>query len=131
MRRALALLLLAASLAPALTPVRAQVPEAAEYFRQRQEDLVALARHLGGLHRLRQVCYPEDSPDLFRRRLLALVPLEAPMGGTRLDMVAGFNAGYREASNAHGFCGDEARAAYAGEAEAALAVVERLYAPFR
>ena len=112
------------------TSAQAQ-PEAADAFGTRQADLVALAGHLGGLHRLRQVCHPEEEPDMFRRRLMAIIPLEVPKGSTRLDMISGFNAGYRAAASAHVICGREARAAYAAEAEAALAVTERLYAPFR
>ena len=118
---------------PAVAPAAAQprVPEAAEAFQNRQRDLVALAGHLGALHRLRQVCYVEESPDLFRLRMMTLVPLEMPMGATRLDMISAFNAGYRAASGEHAICGREARAAYAREAERALGVTERLYAPFR
>ena len=129
MRRAI----LAAVAALCVVPASAQprVPEAAEAFRDRQRDLVALAGHLGALHRLRQVCYVEESPDLFRLRMMALVPLEMPMGATRLDMISAFNAGYRQASGLHAICGREARAAYAAEAERALGVTERLYAPFR
>lgn len=106
-------------------------PEAADAFAQRQDDLVTLASHLGGLHRLRQVCHPEEDPDRFRRSLMAIIPLEVPKGSTRLDMISAFNGGYRAAASGHVICGREARAAYAGEAEAALAVTERLYAPFR
>lgn len=126
MRRALAAALLAALPASAVAQ-----PEAAAVFEDRQADLVALAEHLGGLHRLRQVCHPEEEPDLFRRRLMTIIPLEEPKGTTRLDMISGFNAGYRAAAGAHVICGREARKAYAAEAEAALAVTERLYAPFR
>ena len=111
--------------------VLAAQPEAADVFEARQVDLVALARHLGALHRLRQVCHPEEQPDLFRQRLMAIIPLEVPKGSTRLDMISAFNAGYRGAASAHVICGREARAAYASEAEAALGVTERLYAPFR
>ena len=129
MRRAV----LAAAAALCVAPASAQprVPEAAEAFAERQRDLVALAGHLGTLHRLRQVCYVEENPDLFRLRMMTLVPLEMPMGATRLDMISAFNAGYRQASARHAICGREARAAYAREAERALVVTERLYAPFR
>lgn len=114
-----------------LGAARAQpVPEAAAAFDRRQDDLVSLSGHLGGLHRLRQLC-EEDRPDLFRDRLLALVPLEAPPERTRLAMISAFNDGYREGSEAHVICGREARADYAARSEAALAVTERLYAPFR
>lgn len=130
MRTALAALLLAALL-PAGAARAQAVPEAAERFEARQRDLVALAGKLGQLHRLRQVCYPRSDPDLFRERLLTLIPLEAPPGGTRLDMVDAFNAGYREAAALHLTCSGAARADYQREAELALAVTERLYAPFR
>ena len=123
-------LLAAASLCgPAAAQPR--VPEAAEAFAQRQADLVALAGMLGELHRLRQVCYVEEGPDLFRQRMMSIVPLEMPMGATRLDMISAFNAGYRAASSQHAICGREARAAYSRTAERALVVTERLYAPFR
>ena len=126
-------LLASAVLAAATPPAAAQprVPEAAAAFEERQRDLVALAGHLGTLHRLRQVCYVEENPDLFRWRMRSLVPLEMPMGATRLDMISAFNAGYRDATALHAICGREARAAYAAEAERALVVTERLYAPFR
>ena len=124
-RLALAALLLALPV-----PAAAQ-PEAAEAFESRQADLVDLANHLGVLHRLRQVCHPEEEPDMFRRRLMAIIPLEVPKGSTRLDMIAAFNGGYRAAASDHVICGREARSAYAGEAEQALIVTERLYAPFR
>ena len=111
-------------------PALAQ-PEAADAFAERQDDLVELASHLGGLHRLHQVCHPEEEPDRFRRNLMAIIPLEVPKGSTRLDMIAAFNGGYRAAASSHVICGREARSAYASEAEAALIVTERLYAPFR
>ena len=106
-------------------------PEAAESFGERQADLVLLASRLGTLHRLHQVCHPEEEADKFRRALMGIIPLEVPKGSTRLDMVSAFNGGYRDAASAHAICGREARAAYAAEAEAALMVTERLYAPFR
>ena len=132
--RAFLALWLAASLTACLAaPAAAQprVPEAKETFEARQRDLVTLAGHLGTLHRLRQVCFVEQNPDLFRLRMMTLVPLEMPVGATRLDMISAFNAGYRGASSLHAICGREARAAYAQEAERALVVTERLYAPFR
>lgn len=131
MRRACVLLVCAALAWPLGAAAQPRVPEAKAAFEARQRDLVALAGHLGALHRLRQVCYVAENPDLFRARMMTLVPLEMPMGGTRLDMISAFNAGYRSASSLHTICGREARAAYAAEAERALAVTERLYAPFR
>lgn len=111
-------------------PALAQT-EAADAFAERQDALVELASHLGGLHRLHQVCHPEEDADRFRKGLMAIIPLEVPKGSTRLDMISAFNGGYRAAASAHVICGREARSAYASEAEAALAVTERLYAPFR
>lgn len=131
MRRVAVLAALACVLGAPPAAAQPRVPDAREAFEARQQDLVALARHLGTLHRLRQVCYVEDNPDLFRVRMMTLVPLEMPVGATRLDMISAFNAGYRSASAVHAICGREARAAYAREAERALAVTERLYAPFR
>ena len=116
----------------ALTGTHADAqPEAGTVFAQRQADLVALAGHLGGLHRLRQVCHPEEDPDRYRDRLMAIIPVEVPKGSTRLDMIAAFNAGYRAKASEHAICGREARSATSAEAEAALIVTERLYAPFR
>ena len=106
-------------------------PEAAEAFGDRQADLVLLAARLGTLHRLHQVCHPEEEADKFRRALMGIIPLEVPKGSTRLDMISAFNGGYRDAASQHAICGREARADYAGAAEAALVVTERLYAPFR
>ena len=123
--------LCAVAFALASAAAQPRVPEAAEAFAQRQADLVTLAGHLGELHRLRQVCYVEEGPDLFRQRMMSIVPLEMPMGATRLDMISAFNAGYRAASGQHAICGREARAAYSRTAERALGVTERLYAPFR
>ncbi len=115
-----------------IPPAGAQaIPEAAEAFEQRQQDLVTLAGHLGTLHRLRQVCYPDESPELFRRRLMTLIPLEVPMGATRVRMIDAFNTQYRDTSREHATCGRQARQDYALAAEAALGVTERLYAPFR
>ena len=131
MRIALAALALAALALLALAvPARAQ-PEAAAAFEARQADLVALAERLGALHRLQQVCNPEEDPDRFREDLMAIIPLEVPRASTRTEMIDAFNAGYRDATSAHVICGREARRAYAAEAERALVVTERLYAPFR
>lgn len=127
MRRLLALLV-----ASSLGTAQAQdVPEAAAAFAQRQADLVALAGHLGELHRLRQLCFADENPDLFRRRMMALVPLEVPAEATRKDMIAAFNEGYRAGAGDHAICGQAARADYREASEEALGVTERLYAPFR
>nr|WP_246408468.1 TIGR02301 family protein [Parvularcula dongshanensis] len=112
-------------------PAGGRVPEAEEAFAARQADLVSLAGSLGTLHRLRQLCDEGEDPDLFRTRLMALIPLEVPVAATRAEMIAAFNAAYREASQEHAICGPEAEALYAEEGERALAVTERLYAPFR
>lgn len=99
-------------------------------FDQRQVDLVTLAGHLGALHRLRQICAYHENADLFRNRMREIVPLEAPMGRTRLDMISAFNQQYRSQSRAHLTCGDEAWASYERQAQAALRVTKRLEAPF-
>ena len=115
----------------ALAQAHAQAPvDAKTAFTERQADLVALAGHLGALHRLRQLCAYTENVDLFRNRMRELVPLEAPMGRTRLDMIAAFNEQYRSQSTAHLTCSDEARTTYETEAAAALTVTNRLYAPF-
>lgn len=106
------------------------LPEAREAFESRQKDLVTLARHLGALHRLHQVCGGYD-PQRYRKRLQQLIPLEAPMGRTRLDMTAAFNAAYRDMSRLYLGCSGGAWGARAREARAALEVVDRLYRPFR
>lgn len=106
------------------------LPEAKEAFQQRQRDLVQLARHLGALHRLDQLC-GSYSNGKYRRRLQTLIPLEAPMGRTRLDMTEAFNAAYRDMSRLYLSCSGGTWAAIEREARAALGVVDRLYRPFR
>ena len=115
-----------------ITTSPAQEPqEAKEAFDRRQADLVALAGHLGALHRFRQLCAEVwEDPDLFRNRMREIVPLEVPMGRTRLDMIAAFNSGFRDASRDHLVCSSETRNAYQGAAEAARAVTQRLARPF-
>ncbi len=128
MRRPLVILF---AIVASATPAFAQAPvDAKTAFTERQADLIALAGHLGALHRLRQLCAYNDNVDLFRNRMRELVPLEAPMGRTRLDMIAAFNEHYRRESEAHITCSDAARTTYEAEASAALTVTERLYAPF-
>ncbi|MEM9232776.1 MAG: TIGR02301 family protein [Pseudomonadota bacterium] len=116
-----------------ISPVAAQrAPvDARENFEARQRDLVSLAGHLGSLHRLQQICGSGYRPELYRNRMQDVVELEVPMGSTRLDMIAAFNSSYRDMSRAYLACGDAARATFETEAQQALRVVERLYAPFR
>jgi len=125
-------ILLCAIISAAIGSAAAKDPiEASEAFEQRQRDLVSLAGYLGQLHRLHQVCGDPYNSNLFRNRMKEVVPLESPMGSTRLDMIAAFNEGYREASALYSACDDEVQSIYEKTAERALVVTDRLYAPFR
>lgn len=113
------------------TAIQAKPVDAKDAFDTRQQDLVSLAGHLGALHRLHQICGPGSRPDLYRSRMQQVVRMEAPMGSTRLDMVAAFNSSYRDMSRAYLACGDGAQDTFIAEARTTLRIVERLYAPFR
>ena len=128
------LILLAATLValPTLAPAPAAAQiEARQSIEQRQKDLVSLASHLGALHRLQQVCGGGYDQNLYRQRMMEVVNAEVPMGATRLDMIAAFNSSFRDMSRLYIACGEDAKAAREEEARQALAIVDRLYAPFR
>ncbi|WP_370339005.1 TIGR02301 family protein [Parvularcula marina] len=131
MRLLSALIFMLSSLAGLAHAAPPGTVEAQESFESRQRDLVALAGHLGMLHRLHQLCGDGYREGLYRVRMQQIVELEVPMGSTRLDMVAAFNSAYRDASRDYLACGVDAQTLYESEAKQALLVVERLYAPFR
>ncbi|ADM10167.1 hypothetical protein PB2503_10579 [Parvularcula bermudensis HTCC2503] len=131
MRRTGILWLLAAGLIGGLAPPAAAQIEAREAFMERQDLLVRLAGHFGALHRLDQLCGRGYEDDRFRKRMREIVPLEVPMGATRLDMVEAFNTGYRNMSRVYLSCSAEAAAAYESEARESLSVVDRLARPFQ
>ena len=112
-------------------PVAAQPVDAKESFDRRQEDLVALAGHLGTLHRLQQVCGGGYESNLYRNRIQQVIRAEEPMGATRLDMIAAFNSAYRNSSRQFLACDAIAEDLQVEEARKALRIVDRLYAPFR
>lgn len=101
-------------------------PEASELFKQRQEDLVAMAGRLGSLHRLSQVCGGYRDMTLFRDNMLAIVEGERPHAATREAMIKAFNTRYSETADLHSSCSRDAEYALREEALAALAITERL-----
>ena len=105
--------------------------EARDAFDTRQKDLVALAAHLGALHRYHLLCGASDDPNLFRDRLRRLVPLESPMERTRQAMIAAFNRAYGETSQQYLTCTPDVEDAFRTEARAALELTDRLHGPFR
>lgn len=105
---------------------QADVPEAADAFRGRQDDLVLLAGKLGSLHRLNQVCPSYGSLTVFRDRMQDVVEGERPIRATREAMIEAFNLAYNETARLHAACGSEASAAMRRDALEALAVTERL-----
>ncbi|MEM9837807.1 MAG: TIGR02301 family protein [Pseudomonadota bacterium] len=109
-----------------LAAAQADVPEAADAFRSRQDDLVLLARKLGSLHRLNQVCPSYDSMTLFRDRMQEVVEGEKPIRATREAMIEAFNLSYNETARLYAACSSDAGAAMRREALEALAVTERL-----
>lgn len=89
LRRLLITASLAAALAAAAAPVRAEV--AAAPF---DGSLQRLAEILGALHYLRNLCGANEGLK-WRNEMQAIVDAEAPSGDRRARMIASFNRGYR------------------------------------
>jgi uncharacterized protein (TIGR02301 family) len=89
LRRLLITASLAAALAAAAAPVRAEV--AAAPF---DGSLQRLAEILGALHYLRNLCGANEGLK-WRNEMQAIVDAEAPTGDRRARMIASFNRGYR------------------------------------
>ena len=89
LRRVLIAASLAAALAAAVVPVRAEV--AAAPF---DGSLQRLAEILGALHYLRNLCGTNEGQK-WRNEMLAIIDAEAPGGDRRARMIASFNRGYR------------------------------------
>jgi uncharacterized protein (TIGR02301 family) len=89
LRRLLITASLAAALAAAAAPLRAEV--AAAPF---DGSLQRLAEILGALHYLRNLCGANEGLK-WRNEMQAIVDAEAPSGDRRARMIASFNRGYR------------------------------------
>ena len=89
LQRLLTTVVLAAALAVAAAPARAEV--AAAPF---DGSLQRLAEILGALHYLRNLCGANEGLK-WRNEMQALVDAETPPGERRDKLVAGFNRGYR------------------------------------
>jgi len=89
LRRLLITISLAAALAAAVAPVRAEV--AAAPF---DGSLQRLAEILGALHYLRNLCGANEGLK-WRNEMQAIIDAEAPSGDRRARMIASFNRGYR------------------------------------
>ncbi|MEM1380543.1 MAG: TIGR02301 family protein [Pseudomonadota bacterium] len=111
-----------------LAAAQADVPEARDAFRARQDDLILLAGSLGTLHRLNQVCPGYGNVAVFRDRMQEVVNGERPIRATREAMIEAFNGGYNAAAQQHVTCGRAAETDLRQEALNALSLVERLSA---
>jgi uncharacterized protein (TIGR02301 family) len=89
LRRLLITASLAAALAAAAAPVRAEV--AVVPF---DGSLQRLAEILGALHYLRNLCGANEGLK-WRNEMQAIMDAEAPSGDRRARMIASFNRGYR------------------------------------
>ena len=123
--------MIAAALLFMLSVQANDLPDAREHFEARQQDLIYLARKLGGLHRLNQLCPTSADPYEFRRRVRSLIEGERPFRATREAMIEAFNLEYQEASSRYFRCDRDTEAAIQREAYEALAVTERLSASMR
>lgn len=104
-------------------------PDAKSVFESRQTDLQILARHLGGLHRLNQICPSYGRVSIFRDRMREIIDGEKPPRETREGMISRFNDGYREMTRLHYSCDYNAESDFRSEALNALSVSERLSGP--
>jgi uncharacterized protein (TIGR02301 family) len=89
LRRLLITASLAAALAAAVAPVRAEVAVAPF-----DGSLQRLAEILGALHYLRNLCGANEGLK-WRNEMQAIIDAEAPSGDRRARMIASFNRGYR------------------------------------
>jgi uncharacterized protein (TIGR02301 family) len=89
LRRLLITASLAAALAAAAAPVRAEVAVAPF-----DGSLQRLAEILGALHYLRNLCGANEGLK-WRNEMQAIIDAEAPSGDRRARMIASFNRGYR------------------------------------
>ena len=89
LRRLLITASLAAALAAAVAPVRAEVAVAPF-----DGSLQRLAEILGALHYLRNLCGANEGLK-WRNEMQAIMDAEAPSGDRRARMIASFNRGYR------------------------------------
>jgi uncharacterized protein (TIGR02301 family) len=89
LRRLLIMASLAAALAAATAPVRAEVAVAPF-----DGSLQRLAEILGALHYLRNLCGANEGLK-WRNEMQAIMDAEAPSGDRRARMIASFNRGYR------------------------------------
>jgi len=89
LRRLLITASLAAALAAAAAPMRAEVAVAPF-----DGSLQRLAEILGALHYLRNLCGANEGPK-WRNEMQAIIDAEAPSGDRRARMIASFNRGYR------------------------------------
>ncbi len=89
LRRVLIAISVAAALAAAAPPARAE--GAAAPF---DGSLQRLAEILGALHYLRNLCGANEGMK-WRNEMLAIIDAEAPGGDRRARMIASFNRGYR------------------------------------
>ena len=97
-----------------------------EAYKQRQQDLFALAELFGELHHLRRTCDPGFEADVWRERMKKLIDLEEPQTSEREAMVQQFNKGYRTAQSRHPSCDRRARDYAAARAAQGDVVVDRL-----
>jgi uncharacterized protein (TIGR02301 family) len=89
LRRLLITASLAAALAAAVAPARAEVAVAPF-----DGSLQRLAEILGALHYLRNLCGANEGLK-WRNEMQAIMDAEAPSGDRRARMIASFNRGYR------------------------------------
>ena len=120
---------LAAAVLAGAAPTTAAAAAGYEDYRQRQQDLAALAGIFGDLHAIRRQCEPRAEADVWRERMKTLIELEAPLPDARQDMIAAFNRSYRAAQRRHPLCNRRARDAAAAQAARAETLVARLTAP--
>ena len=89
---------LAAALAAAVAPARAEVAVAPF-----DGSLQRLAEILGALHYLRNLCGANEGLK-WRNEMQAIVDAEAPTGDRRARMIASFNRGYRGFQQSYRTC---------------------------
>jgi len=130
MKRGLAIMmtLLFAGLTAGL-PAGAARAAGYEDYRQRQQDLAALAGVFGDLHHIRRQCEPRAEADVWRERMKTLIDLEAPLPDARQAMITAFNRAYGAARRRYPVCNRRARDYAAAQSERAEIIVARLVRP--
>jgi uncharacterized protein (TIGR02301 family) len=128
---ALALSVLCAAVAQESTDLPTVEPERYT-FKERQTQLVELARTLGGMHHYHKICRPYHyEPELFRNRVKELITFEDPQQTTKEEMIAAFNLGVKGGAQKYEFCEYGAEDEMRRLSTDGLIISDRLATPFR